>query len=439
MPSEPSQPQLGPDRPHGPERPDRQERLDSTDILRSVAIVLMVVVHFVENLAGRHGGTDPFAAGYRAVWLPTGFAAPIFTFLTGLNYRLWQESLAARGVPQERICKITIRRGLFLLGLGFAFNVLVWLPEDTFNWDILTFIGTALIALELVRGMPPPVPLVGCGLVLAAAPVLRRIADYPAYWEGGWFDYDWTLADVTLGFLVVGYFPVFPWIVFPVAGFMATGWILPGRTQQTQGASAGGHASRLWPNRLPHVRDDVPGAEHPRKPEVFVPGKSLGGLFPRTASALVAGAACLATSAAVLAVRPLLPDRLAAGIAGGWTMFPASTAYLLGTLGLVLVATTLLHRAVDGRTGPRLTRWTRPLSRHALSVYLLHHVVHVWPMWIAGLATRGDADALWQVAVSPLTAFLLAIAFLVAAALLFDQVDRRKLPSAESVMRWLCD
>jgi hypothetical protein len=34
---------------------------------------------------------------------------------------------------------------------------------------------------------------------------------------------------------------------------------------------------------LPHVMDDVPGAERPRKPEVFPPGKSLGGLFPRPA------------------------------------------------------------------------------------------------------------------------------------------------------------
>lgn len=387
--------------PFEPRQGRRQDRLDSIDILRSLAIALMVVVHFVENLSGRHGGVDPFAEGYRAVWLPTGFAAPIFTFLTGLNYRLWEESLAARGAPEDRISKITIRRGLFLLGLGFAFNVLVWLPEDTFNWDILTFVGTALIILGIVRQMPAPVPLVACGLVVAAAPVLRRIADYPAYWESGWFDYDWTLADITLGFLVVGYFPIFPWILFPVAGFVATAWILPERPRRTAAESTTG----------------------PPRP-------------------LAAGAACLAASAAALAARPFLPDRLTAGTSRGWTMFPASTGYVLGTLGLVLVATTLLHRAVDGRLQPRLawlTRWTRPLSRHALSVYLLHHVVHVWPMWIAGLAARGDATAFWQVAVAPLTAGLLAAGFLVAAVLIFNEVDRRKLPSAESLMRWLCD
>jgi D-serine deaminase-like pyridoxal phosphate-dependent protein len=44
-------------------------------------------------------------------------------------------------------------------------------------------------------------------------------------------------------------------------------------------------SGRLSISSLPHVRDDVPGAEHPRKPEVFPPGKSLGGLFPRPTNA----------------------------------------------------------------------------------------------------------------------------------------------------------
>jgi len=31
--------------------------------------------------------------------------------------------------------------------------------------------------------------------------------------------------------------------------------------------------SRLWPNSLPHVMDDVPGASPPGKPKVFMTGK----------------------------------------------------------------------------------------------------------------------------------------------------------------------
>jgi len=42
--------------------------------------------------------------------------------------------------------------------------------------------------------------------------------------------------------------------------------------------------SRLWKNSLLHVRDDVPGTQLPRKPEVFMRGKMSGGLFPRAVS-----------------------------------------------------------------------------------------------------------------------------------------------------------
>lgn len=55
-------------------------RLVSIDILRSLAIITMVIIHFVENLSSFYGA-DGSTLG--RVWLPTGFAAPLFTFLSG--------------------------------------------------------------------------------------------------------------------------------------------------------------------------------------------------------------------------------------------------------------------------------------------------------------------------------------------------------------------
>jgi len=128
----------------------RPARRPSIDMLRSVAICLMIVVHFVENLAATH---DAWSLALNR-WMPAGAAAPLFTFLAGVNYRLWCTQRIARGTPPEALSKATIRRGLFLIGTGFAFNVLVWLPADTFNWDVLTFVGLALISLDVVRRMP---------------------------------------------------------------------------------------------------------------------------------------------------------------------------------------------------------------------------------------------------------------------------------------------
>lgn len=375
-------------------------RQQSLDLLRTLAISLMVVVHFAENLSGSYGvDGGPMIGANRIWWLPTGFAAPIFTFLSGVNYRLWAAAQARRGRGDEAISKITIRRGLFLFGLGFAFNILVWLPEDTFNWDILTFTGSGLVVLDVVRRMPPEVAVAACGLVLLASPILRTRADYAAYWTDGSFSTDFTLSDVLLGYLVNGFFPLLPWIVFPVIGYLA--------------------AASLFP------------AEIRCRPA----GRWRPGLV---------GLMAMATSGLMIVGEPLLPADLARAGGRSWTMFPASTAYVLGTLGTALAATALLRQVIDRTPQPAwaaaLAPWTGACSRHALSIYLLHHVVHVWPLWAVGLAAGGDdATIYWQKAMPVWQSLALAVVFLVVAAVLFRWIDARRVPTVESLMRWLCD
>ena len=186
-----------------------------------MAIAIMVTVHFIENLSGLYGDGERMILGVDyGWWLPTGFAAPTFALLSGMSYRLWSVVQKEKGYTDEMISKRTIRRGLFLIGLGFMFNVLVWLPEDVFNWDILTLIGFALLALSVVRQMPENITILSAGLAIAISPILRVMADYPAFWQAYYFDYDFTISDVLLGWLVVGYFPVFPWLALPMIGYV---------------------------------------------------------------------------------------------------------------------------------------------------------------------------------------------------------------------------
>ena len=368
-------------------------RLASIDLLRTLAIVLMTLVHFVENLAGSFDiESGPFIGANRYWWMPTGFAAPLFTFLSGVSYRLWADAQAARGRDSEELSKITVRRGLFLILFGLAFNVLVWMPEDIFNWDILTLIGTAMLTLDVARRAPPAVTIVACGLLVGLAPVLRAAADYRAFWEAGYFDYDFTLADVVTGYLATGYFPVFPWLALPLAGFAAAPWIY-------------GPA----------------GDRRPRAPLV------IGGLL-------------LGAAAVVMAARPLVPARLVTHDRL-WAMFPPTTAYVLGTIGGGIALATILHRAIDGRSGSPgwLERTAGAMSRHSLTLYVLHHVAHVWPLWISGFVMAGDPDALWQVATPVSTAIHWALACLCLAAWLAERMDRPGVPSAESLLRWLCE
>jgi uncharacterized membrane protein len=371
-------------------------RHPSIDILRTLAIALMVVVHFVENLSGAYGaGGGPMVGAYRHWWLPTGFAAPLFTFLSGVSYHLWLRTQEARNRSDDAISRATIRRGLFLFGLGFAFNVLIWLPEDTFNWDILTLLGFALLALDMARRMPPAVAALACGIVVAVSPTLRLAADYPAYWSTGYYEYDVALDDVLLGFLVTGYFPVLPWITYPLAGFLL--------------------APALFP----------------------APGATPAG----NVCAAILGSALVAAAALTLLLRPYLPADLTPGTSG-WTMFPAATAYVFGTLGVTILAITILNHFVDPDSAgscPGPCTWCGAISRHSLSIYLLHHAIHIWPLWAWGAAMHDNASALWQRALPASVSLGLAAAFLVGAAVLFRWMDRNRVPSIESLLRWLCD
>lgn len=65
--------------------------------------------------------------------------------------------------------------------------------------------------------------------------------------------------------------------------------------------------------------------------------------------------------------------------------------------------------------------------------------MHVWPLWAYGAATGDDATALWQIAMPPWASLGLALVFMALAAVLFRWMDHRRIPSIETLMRWLCD
>jgi uncharacterized membrane protein len=366
-------------------------RYPSIDVLRTLAIAMMVVVHFTENLSAWYEAPGTGGLSVNAFWRPTGLAAPLFTFLAGVSYRLWVRGREGCGADDEAITTSSVRRGLFLLGLGFAFNVLVWLPEDVFNWDVLTFIGTAILLLAACRNAPAGVHLLAAAAAVVVAPALRDVSDYAAYWTTGAFDPDFSLHDVVLGFLSIGYFPVFPWIAYPLAGYAAAPAVFP----------AAGQRSAPWPAGL--------------------------------------GAALIAVTVASLVARSVVPPPSWLRLQG-WTMFPATTEYVCGTLGMALLLLPLAHRLCDGGTlDPRLARVAGTFSRHSLTIYLLHHVVHVWPLWIWGAATADDVTVHWQRAMPATASLCLATAFLVAAYPLLRWLDASGRRGIEGWMRWLCD
>lgn len=362
-------------------------RYPSIDILRTLAIVVMVLVHFGENLSGFH---SPI----------TGFGAPLFAFLAGVSYCLWSRAQTARGKSESEISRISVRRGLFVLGVGFAFNIFVWLPEDIFNWDVLTYIGASLLFLTVTRHLPSQVLTVIAIASLLASPVLRETVDYAAYWQNDYFDPDMTLADVIIGFLVTGYFPLLPWIVFPIAGFQA-GAILFAESDNS--------------------------SDSQQSPWLIV----------------TTGMILFAASILLLGIRPYLPTMLSQKVLGGWTMFPATIEYITCTLGLALMLLGLMHLYVDLNpavaSNQSVLHVPKAFSRYSFTIYILHHIVHVWPLWVYAMITGQEPTDLWMKAM-PLTASIpLAVLFLFCAYGLVCVLGDERNYGIEACMRWLCD
>jgi uncharacterized membrane protein len=361
-------------------------RFASIDVLRTFAIFVMVLVHFGENLSGY---VSPL----------TGLGAPLFAFLSAVSYYLWVQGQIAQGKSQEEISKVSVRRGLFVIGIGFLFNVFVWLPEDTFNWDVLTFVGTALILLDGFRRVPLPITTLAAAMGLLISPILRGQADYAAYWQNGYFECDFTLSDLLIGFLCTGYFPVFPWIAFSLCGYVAAAKLF---------GPVDAEESRVSPWSLVWL-----------------------------------GAGLIAFSLLAIRLRSYLPDPIGKNYLGGWTMFPPTIEYVLGTLGMTLAMLGLAHRWID--RNPQALRWkgwfdiARTFSRYSLTVYILHHVVHLWPLWIYGLSCGFEPTHFWMKALPITTSIVLALVFLGCTYGILSRLRPDRNYGLEAWMRWLCD
>jgi uncharacterized membrane protein len=361
-------------------------RYSSIDVLRTLSILIMVLVHFCENLAG----VTPKLVG---------IGAPMFMFLSGVSYCLWLNGRKTRQLSHDSVSKITARRGLFLIGLGFLFNIVVWMPEDVFNWDVLTLIGTGMVCMGVVRFAPPPLIWLACGMLFLLSPVARELADWESYWPEGYYDPDFTLHDLLQGYFAVGYFPIFPWLLFPLLGFSIAKVAFSEKSGQPN------HAA-LWRIGI------------------------LGFLLM-----LLAGAA--------VAVRFFFSDLFPATWPNSWTMFPPSLEYTTGTTGWNLFAFSTCYWLFDltlpSEKLKRVRKLTEQFSRRSLTVYLLHHVVHLWPLWIYAVWQGQEPTVYWRQATDLGTALILAAIFILGCAMLFTWLDRRKYPSVENLMRWLCD
>ncbi len=185
------------------------------DLLKGFAVIAMIQVHIMEQLARPEIMEGP--AGKASLFLGGPFAAPVFMTVMGFL------AVSSSKKPSRKLLHgaLLILLGLLLnIGLNFALLIAILNGEVhtdplpyIFGADILFLAGFFYIITGFIEWIKVRKAVIFMALSVLIAAIAPRIGDFPpelAYLEA-----------FIKGPAVWSYFPVFPWMAYPLAGYAA--------------------------------------------------------------------------------------------------------------------------------------------------------------------------------------------------------------------------
>jgi len=204
-----------------------KRRVDLIDGWRSLVIVLMIVYHFLYDLAlfGIITWQQMFSPGLDVLQL---FICSSFIFLAGVSARFSRNNL---------------KHGLIVLAGHIAVVIGAMVGGQTIRFGILAFMGTAMIFYHFAGPLLQKLP----GWLLA---VVSAALYVPAdRWTGSIsvsVKFLYPLGFTYPGFSSADYFPLLPWLFLFLIGTAAGGWVLAHRERL---AAVRLPAALTWPGR----------------------------------------------------------------------------------------------------------------------------------------------------------------------------------------------
>lgn len=356
-------------------------RFLSIDMMRALAIVGMVTCHFVIFWSDESRNPLVFFIGNHVLG---DWPAPFFTFLVGVSQAVSNARHERKGTPPREITLQSVKRGLWIIGIGCLLNLFIAGPGDVFSWDVLALIGSALILIPLAKHLSTGAVFSLCLGILLISPVLREVSQYSLDWGGlpqpvtvltallpnSLFDpiqdyipgFGW---HAVKGYLVNAYFPLFPWIVFPLLGYsVGKAWY----TEQPDTSLLGRHPVRI-------------------------------------------GAICISLGLLIGYGGSLRegidPDT---SLIAPFSFYPATSALVLTLFGLAVWVLVLFRRWFDRENPPAWSETGQRLSRYSLSLYLIHLLLINVPL---ELHAALDPSSPRLNNLSPAFSLMLGIGFLV--------------------------
>lgn len=123
----------------------RSDRLWEIDALRGIAIVMMVVYHFMWDLMGLGGYDINIYTGFWHYW--QRITASLFIGLVGVSLTLSRSRAQQKGLTDRAIWKSQAMRGAIIFSWGIVIGIVTYFvdPERYVRFGILHFIGFSII------------------------------------------------------------------------------------------------------------------------------------------------------------------------------------------------------------------------------------------------------------------------------------------------------
>lgn len=189
---------------------EKKKRIQSIDALRGLAVVLMVIHHFLYDLCAFLGA--PW-------WL---FSNPVFDIL---HYVFAGVFIMLSGVS-SRFSRSNVKRGVIVLAVAIVISLVTWFMDMPIRFGVLHLLGVCMVFYgvthKLWENIPAKLmPLLCILLLILSALAVNLISiDSEHLWMFGWYSENFYSSD---------YFPIFPWIFVFLFGTWAGKYIREGK------------------------------------------------------------------------------------------------------------------------------------------------------------------------------------------------------------------
>jgi hypothetical protein len=173
------------------------------DVARAVALLIMFFAHLLPHFSATE------IDSYFLLRLLSSSAAPLFLFLTGLNF------------SNKQTLKEVLSKAAVFLGLAAFIDVALWQIIPFYSFDVLYCIGFGYPLLYFFSKARKWIQLVVIfGILLLSFQLQHNYHQIIAEHEiNQWAQFDWN--EVLVNFFYNGWFPIFPWLFFMLIGVLS--------------------------------------------------------------------------------------------------------------------------------------------------------------------------------------------------------------------------